>query len=170
MCVMSRTESLAAEFERVSRELVEYVSGLDRDQWLTPGVNSPIMTLGDEDENRPVGTIAHHVAMGYGRSAQGIATLVAGGQLTAPQAGATARHAAEHPEPDQAETIALLRKSGAAVAAAIRGLTEEQLDIETNTFVGQTTVAGLIERAVIFHPVWHLTSIRATLEPAEQPA
>jgi hypothetical protein len=163
---VSRSEALAVEFERVNRELVDYVRGLDRERWLTPGVNSPIIQRGDEDENRPVGTIVHHVAMGYRRSVEGLRMLTAGEQLPAPSRGTAARHAAEHAEPDQAGTVALLEEGAAAVAAGIRALTDEQLDADVTTFLGSGPLSEVIERAIIFHPVWHLSSIRATFEPA----
>lgn len=163
---MSRSEALAAEFERVNRELVEYLRALDAGQWLTPGVNSPIFQLGDEDEHRPVGTIAHHVAAAHRRVAANLEPLLEGTPLPRPEPGAAARHAAEHAEPGQAETIVMLEEEGARVAAAIRGLTDEQLDQEVTTMVGTTSLATFIERGVIFHPVWHLSSIRATFEPA----
>ena len=163
---MSRSDALAAELERVNGELVDYLRGLDARQWLTPGVNSPILQVGDEDEHRPVGTIAHHVASAYERSVTGLRLVVEGRPLARPEPGSSARHAAEHAEPDQAETIALLEERAARLAAAIRALTDEELDRETATFIGTTSLAGFIERAVNFHPAWHLSSIRATFEPA----
>jgi hypothetical protein len=165
---MSRAESLATEFERVNGELVAYLRGLDRDQWLTPGVNSPIFQMGDEDEHRPVGTIAHHVASAHQRVIDNVGPMLAGREVRPPERGTAARHAAEHPEPDQAETIALLEARGAELASVIRGLTDEQLDSEVTTMIGTTTLAVFVERAVTFHPYWHLTSIRATFEPAAQ--
>ena len=50
---MSRSEALAAALERTNAELVSSLRGLDQRQWPTPGVNSPIFQLGDEDEHRP---------------------------------------------------------------------------------------------------------------------
>jgi DinB superfamily len=166
MWAMHRSEQLAAEFERVNRELVDYLRGLDARQWLTPGVNSPIMQLGDEDEHRPVGTIAHHVATAHQRVVANLRSIAAGQPVARPQPGSAARHAAEHAEPDQAETIAMLEEWGARVAAAIRELTDEELDREVTTMVGTTSLETFIKRGVIFHPVWHLSSIRATFEPA----
>lgn len=163
---MSRSEELAAEFERVNRELVEYVRGLDAAQWLTPGVNSPILQVGDEDEHRPVGTIAHHVASAHRRVVANLEPMLEGTPVARPEPGAAGRHAAEHAEPDQAETIAMLEEQGALVAAAIRGMTDEQLGQEVTTMLGTTSLATFIERGVIFHPYWHLTSIRATFEQA----
>jgi hypothetical protein len=163
---MSRSDDLAAAFERTNAHLIEYVRGLDERQWLTPGVNSPIFQLGDEDEHRRVGTIAHHVASAYQRSAQAIRMAVTGESIPSPSPGSAARHASEHAAPDQAETIGLLETGGAEVARVIRGLTDEQLDREAATFLGTTSVATFIERAVNFHPHWHLTSIQATFEPA----
>ena len=66
----------------------------------------------------------------------------------------------------RAETIRLLEQGGAEVASVIRGLTDEDLDREAETFIGRTSVATFIERAINFHPKWHLTSIQATFEPA----
>lgn len=163
---MSRSEDLAAAFERNNAELVECVRGLDAGQWLTPGVNSPIFQLGDEDEHRPVGIIARHVASGYARSVTAIGMVAAGQPVGPPPQGSAAGQASEHPAPDQAETVRLLEEGAAQVAAAIRGLTDEQLDRACSTFIGDTTVAVFIERAVNFHPRWHMTSIQATFDPA----
>jgi len=165
---MNRSEALAAEFERVSAEFVDYIRGLNREQWLTLGVNSPIFKYGDEDENRPVGTIAHHVASAYKRMIDLIPHLAAGEPLPRPEPGAAARHAAENADPDHAGTVQLLEERGAQVAAFVRGLSDEDLDREATTFLGQTTIAVFIERAVNFHPVWHLTSIKAALDTAPQ--
>jgi len=164
---MSRSEDLATELERTNGELVACLRRLDDRQWLTPGVNSPIIQVGDVDEHRPVGTIARHVANAYGRSAVAV-RMAAGGQAIPPPPGASgARQASEQAVPDQAETIRLLEEGVVEVAAAIRGLTDEELDREAETFMGTTSVATFIERAVNFHPRWHLTSIRATFETAE---
>jgi hypothetical protein len=163
---MSRSEDLAAAFERTNADLVGYVRGLDAQQWLTPGVNSPIFKMGDEDEHRPVGTIAHHVGSAYGRSAEAIRLVAAGQTIPPPPQGSAARHASEHAAPDQAETIRLLEEGAARIATIIRGLTDEELDRESETFIGRASLATFIERAINFHPYWHLTSIQATFEPA----
>jgi hypothetical protein len=165
---VNRSEAFAGELERVNAELVEYLWGLEGDQWLTTGVNSPIMRMGDEDENRPVGTIAHHVAGGYRRSNDALHAAVAGEPLRPPGSGDTAREAAEHAVPDQAATIQLLMASAGELAGTIRGLTDEQLDREVRSFLGTTTLGDLIKRAVLFHPRWHLTSIQATFQPAQR--
>lgn len=164
---MTRSEDLAAAFERTNADLIAYVRGLDAEQWLTPGVNSPVFQYGDEDENRPVGTIAHHVASAYSRSVEAVRIMTAGQAITPPPRGSAAQHASDNGAPDQAETIRMLEAGGAEVAAAIRGLTDDELGREAETFIGRTTVATFIERAVTFHPYWHLTSIQATFEPAE---
>lgn len=167
---MSRSEDLAAALERTNAELVSFLRGLDERQWLTPGVNSPIFQLGDVDEHRPVGTIAHHVASAYGRSATAVRMAASGQDIPPPSPGSAARHASEHAVPDRAETIRLLEEGAADVAAAIRGLSDEELDREAATFIGTTSVATFIERAVNFHPYWHLTSIQATFDAAARPS
>jgi hypothetical protein len=163
---MSRSEDLAAALERTNAELVSCVRGLDERQWSTPGVNSPILQVGDEDEHRPVGTIAHHVASAYRRSVMAVRMAASGQTVPPPAAGSAARHAAEHAVPDRSDTIRLLEEGAAEVAAAIRALGDEELDREATTFIGTTTVATFIERAINFHPHWHLTSIQATFESA----
>src|SRR5215831_9640485 len=168
MGAMSRSEDLAAALEQTNAELVAYLRGLDERQWLTPGVNSPIFQMGDVDEHRPVGIIAHHVASAYTRSAMAVRMAVSGQAIPPPQAGSAARHESEHAAPDQAGTIRLLEQGAVEVAGIIRGLTDEELDREAETFIGRTSVATFIERAVNFHPRWHLTSIQATFEPAGQ--
>src|SRR5205085_1811002 len=85
-----------------------------------------------------------------------------------PQPGSAARHAAENAEPDHAETVRLLEEGAAHVAASIRELADDQLGIEVATMLGTSTLAEYVERAVTFHPRWHLSSIRAALEPAGQ--
>lgn len=54
---MSRAEDLAAAFERANAELIDCVRGLGARQWLTPGVNSPIVQVGDE-----AGSAARHAS------------------------------------------------------------------------------------------------------------
>jgi hypothetical protein len=157
---MSRSEDLAAALERTNAELVSYLRGLDERQWLTPGVNSPIFQVGDVDEHRPVGTIAHHVASAYGRSAMAVRMAASGQTIPPPSSGSAAGHGV----PDQTETIRLLEEGAAQVAAAIRGLGDDELDREATTFIGTTSVATFIERAINFHPHWHLTSIQATFD------
>src|SRR5262245_32620136 len=98
MSAMSRDDDLAAAFERANRDLIDYLTCLVRARWRTRAVNGPLLRLGDEDENRPVGTIAHHVAMGYRRTISGLTLLAAGEPLPRPDSGRNADHAAEHPD------------------------------------------------------------------------
>lgn len=159
---MSRSEELATAFERANRELIDFLSGLDREQWRARAANSPTVRVGAEDEQRPVGTVAHHVASTYARAMDGLEALASGDQMPAPSPGVNAAHAAANPDPDPAETLDLLVSRGAAVAAMIRKLSDEQLDAEVQTFLGRDPLATFVERGVIFHVTWHLSSIKAT--------
>jgi len=108
------------------------------------GREQPIFQLGDEDEHRPVGTIATTwpapTAQRHGRR------MAASGRTSgAPPAPRAARGGARRP--DQADTIRLLDEGATEVAAVIRGLTDEELDREATTFIGATSVATFIERA-----------------------
>lgn len=161
---MSRTEELAARFETACAGFADYVAGLSPEQWETRAANHPDIQLG-EDEHRPVGVVAHHV----GDSLPMIAEIVrrrAGGEPPLPISAEdidamNARHAAANEQPDQAETVAMIRDNGAMAAAALRALDDEQLD-RANADGG--TAGQTIERVLIGHFGWHEASIRAAVE------
>src|SRR6478736_5929955 len=59
----SRSESLADQFETSLANFVGVIESLNSDQWRMRGRNTPCMRINDEDEARPLGVIAHHVAV-----------------------------------------------------------------------------------------------------------
>jgi hypothetical protein len=56
-----RVQALATDFERTAAELASFVETLSPEEWSTRGKNSPIWSLG-ADEERSVGVIAAHAA------------------------------------------------------------------------------------------------------------
>ena len=134
-----------------------------------PGVNAPEIRLG-EDENRPVGVIAHHVAIGLAQHAEMVQQLARGEPVRMPEldlsalAAFNARHAAENPHPDQATTLDLLRQHASELAVVIRGLSDESLDRPGDAYGFRLTVEEFVNRFAIGHGSWHLSSIRATVE------
>jgi hypothetical protein len=97
---------------------------------------------------------------------------VAGGQ---PVTGVTmadidtmnARHATEHADATKAATIALLRQNAADAAAAIRALTDEELDRATTVSLysdATLTSQFVLEDHAVRHSSHHLARIRTTLK------
>lgn len=75
-----------------------------------------------------------------------------------------AHHAVEAANVGQAETLELLRRNGAAAAAVVSGLSDEQLARTFTAFGGQQmSAAQFIEGAVVGHAEQHLASIREAL-------
>lgn len=159
---MSTGQDLAADLDRASAEFTDYARGLSPEQWRTRAVNSPDIVQG-EDENRPVGVIVHHVADWLPRTLAMVEVRVHTGD--APRTNPdelnriNAEHAAAHPDPDQAETLALLAERTKVTAAAIAALTDEELARGPE---GGFDAESLIRRVMIGHFGWHLGSIKAT--------
>src|SRR5262249_40212036 len=121
-------------------------------------------------ERWSVGVTAHHVAASYG-PITGFVQALANGQamppLTAEMLDAgNAEHARQFAHCTKEETVGLLQSGAKAAAAAVRGLSDEQLDRGAElTLMGgkRVSTAQLVELALIGHPTSHLASIRAAL-------
>src|SRR5512139_3141900 len=120
--VSRRAHALAERLEQGARALAETAAALTTSQWQAriPG------------DGRTIGLVVHHVASMYPLEIQ-LARMLADGQ---PIVGVTwdvvhggkARHAAENEGVTKEAALELLRQNSAAAAAAIRALTDEQLD------------------------------------------
>lgn len=118
-----------------------------------------------------MGVIVHHVATMYPLEIQ-LAQTLAGGK---PVTGVTwdvvhelnARHAREHDAVTQEEALDLLRRNSTAAAAAIRNLSDRELDqaapISLNADA-PLTCQFMLEDHAVRHSYHHLERIRATLE------
>ena len=120
----ARAEALAQQFAQTNNDLFALLARVTPARW---GQRTT-----DEGELRPVGVIAHHVALAHPRIAQRVEAFAHGRPVPAraPELfdERNAQHARDNPEPDQWATLELLPESGAAVAALIAGLRDVQLE------------------------------------------
>lgn len=160
----SRVESLAARLELGARELAAYAGSLSPAEWQsrTPG------------DGRKVGVIVHHVASVYPIEIELALKLAAGtpivGVTWADVHAMNAAHAAERDGITLAEALQLLAQNSAAAAAAIRGLSEAQLDaVAGNSLYGDAPLScqHMLEDHAVRHSFHHLAKLKAALgQPA----
>ena len=154
-----RTDALANNLEEGSRALATFASTLTEQQWQTRVPK----------DGRKVGVIVHHVATVYPLEIQ-FAQSVANGQPADITAEAVnemnARHASENETITKAETLKLLADNSAAATAAIRSLTDEELDcVASVPLYGNAalTCQFILEDHAVRHSYHHLARIRAAL-------
>ncbi|HEY8840980.1 MAG TPA: DinB family protein [Candidatus Dormibacteraeota bacterium] len=161
---MSRSETLAGQFEASLGNFIGVVESLTSEQWRTRGRNTPGMRINDEDEARPLGVIAHHVAVNLNVIMGRIQAAILD-QPVPPLdiKGTNARHANEYADTTKAEVLTLLRASGDQIAKDLRSITDEKLDVAKELPSGKMTVQQRIERVLIGHIQGHQGSIEATI-------
>jgi hypothetical protein len=159
----ARSQELVAQFEQTNGEIVAVVESCTPEEW----------RMICAEEQWPVGVTAHHVAEFHLVIKGWVETVVAGQPLTITYDeidAINARHREEHPDPTQAETLALLRANAATVSAYITALSDDELDREAPVAIFADVdynAQTLIEAVQIFHIIGHLDSIKATLGRAE---
>jgi hypothetical protein len=159
----SRSEAFAAEFEAAQDEFTRLVESLTDAEWRMVGRNYPQRT-NDEDEGRPVGVIAHHVAVDAPWIIQRIQNRVAGRQVPPRDTKKiNAEHARDQADVTRDEVLRLLREHKPAIAASLREIPDDQLDLPRETPVGPMTVAFSIQAVLIGHIKMHQGSIEATI-------
>lgn len=155
-----RTNALAARLEHGARELATLASALTTAEWQSPLPH----------DGRKIGVVVHHVASVYPIEIE-LAQTIAGGK---PVEGVTgddidtmnAGHAMENDGVTKEATIALLRRNSAAAAAAIRALSDEQLDNAAPASLyanAPVTAQFVLEDHAVRHSYHHLARIRKTL-------
>ena len=159
---MARSSELADHFFAAHEEFFEFVKGASPEQWRVRGINHPKIRVGNEDEGRPVGVIVHHVAFGYLNNRLRCEAWIKGEDLEPPGPETNRRHAADHPDPDQVETLRFLEGEATALHGFIGALSDSELAAGGTFINGSTTVEDLIGRRLPFHIRWHLGSIQAT--------
>jgi hypothetical protein len=155
-----RTNALAERLEQGARALATFASALTDAEWQTrvPG------------DGRKIGVIVHHVASVYPIEIQLAQTLAEG----KPVAGVTwdvvhkmnAGHAKEHDTVTKETALELLRRNSATAAAAIRALSDEQLDRANAVSLNADaplTCQFMLEDHAIRHSYHHLASIRGAV-------
>jgi hypothetical protein len=161
----SRSERLADQFEAAHENFIKVVDSLTNDQWRMRGKNTPGMRINDEDEARPLGVIAHHVAVNQ-KVIMGRIQAVLHDAPTPPAnfKEINARHANEYADTTKAEVVGLLRDSGRQIAQDLRTIPDEKLDMARELpSGGSMTVQQRIERVLIGHIQGHQGSIEATI-------
>lgn len=156
-----RSTTLAERLEQGARALADFARGLTDEEWHAP-------LPGD---GRQVGVVVHHVASIYPLEIQLAQALAAG----TPVAGVTrddvdalnAEHAREHPGVAKEVTLELLRRNSTAAAAAIRALSDAELDRVAPVSLyndAPVTCQFMLEDHAVRHSYHHLAGIRAALK------
>ena len=156
-----RSEALAKRLEQGASTLASFASDLSDTEW-----HSRV-----PKDGRKVGIVVHHVATMYPLEIQ-LAQTLAGGQ---PVAGVTwevvhemnARHAGEHDTVTKEAALDLLRRNSAAAVAAIRALSDEQLDRAAPVSLNgdaPLTCQFMLEDHAVLHSYHHLAGIRRAFE------
>lgn len=155
----AKSEALAKQFEAKVQEATGVLEGLSEADWKKK-------TGG---EQWTVGVVAHHVA-GSHEAIAGIIKAVASGQSMGSFSLETlhemnAKHAQEFANAGKADTVALHKKGAAAAAAAVRGLSDEQLAKSGTVLTGMPpmTVEQIVTNILIHHVDDHVGSIRKTV-------
>jgi hypothetical protein len=160
----SRSALLAEQYEAAHDEFVRLVESLDDDQWHLAGKNFP-QRIDNEDEGRPLGVIAHHVATNGDWITERIQTMLVGGPLAPVNMRAiNSEHARSHANVTKDEVLRLLRASKGRIANAVRAIPDDQLDIQRSTPAGPMSAAERVEKVLIGHMKQHQGSIEAAVE------
>ena len=160
----ARGARLADQFEAAHERFIQVVDGLTSDQWKMRGKNTPGQRINDEDEARPLGVIAHHVAINekviMGRI-QAFLSDTPSPPLNIKENNA--RHAFEFADTTKAEVLRVLQESGRQIVLDLRTFTDDMLDKAQDLPSGKLTVQQRIERVLIGHITGHQGSIEATI-------
>jgi hypothetical protein len=152
-------EQLAVEVETANGEAIAFVEACSDDQWRT-------MVTG---EQWPVGVVLHHVAVGHrlmidwlGRARRGEDITITAAEIDADNA----RHARDFATVSRADTVAELRRHGAALARCLRELSAEELVVAVpfGPGHGMAVTAAQLAPVSIRHCRDHLHDARVALE------
>ena len=156
-----RSQALAERLEQGARALATLAGSLTDAQWQT---RIP-------KDGRKVGVVVHHVATMYPLEIQ-LAQALAGGKAIE---GVTwdavndinAKHAAEHDGVTKEAALDLLRRNSAAAAAAVRALSDAELDKAAPVSLNSDaplTCQFFIEDHALRHSFHHLAKIRGAIK------
>lgn len=156
-----RTNALADRVEQGARALATFASELTDAQWQTRVPK----------DGRKVGVIVHHVASVYPLEIQLAQTLAAGNPVTGVTWDAVnemnAGHAKENDAVTKEAALDLLRRNSTAAAAAIRALSDEELDHAAPVSLNSDaplTCQFMLEAHAVGHSYHHLARLRAALK------
>jgi len=150
-----RAAAFADELAAVNGEAVDFVRSCSEEQWRTmvPG------------EDWTVGVVLHHIAEGHANGLRWLRAMSRGDAVTESAEDIDRwndAHARRSAGMGRAETLALLLENGARTEAALRRLTDEELD-RTAPFGpagGGSLPAGAMAEVVARHAREHLAHAR----------
>ena len=154
-----RTEALAESLEEGARALTEFVNNLTDEQWQTPLPH----------DGRKVGVVVHHVAIVYPLEIL-FARSVAAGTPDGIKMDAinqmNAGHAKQYDGITKHDALELLATNSAAAAAAIRSLTDDELDRSAPVPLygnARVTCQFILEDHAVRHSSHHLARMKAAI-------
>jgi hypothetical protein len=155
-----RSEALAARLEAGAAALAALASGLSPAEWQTRVPK----------DGRKIGVVVHHVANVYPIEIQLAQKLGAGEAVTGVSwddiAKMNAGHAKEFDGITKEDAVALLKRNSAAAAAAIRALSDQQLDSAAPLSLNADaplTCQFMLEDHAVRHSYHHLAKIKGAL-------
>jgi SAM-dependent methyltransferase len=157
-----RAELLADRIEEGAAGLAAFAETLSEAEWRTP--------MNSGADRRPVGVIVHHVASMYPIEVD-VAKAVASGKSVMDVtweavAGINGKHAQENAGVTKAAALELLRRNSRDAAAAVRTLTDAELDKAAPfslSFGAPVTAQFVIEDHALRHSWHHLARIKKAL-------
>ena len=156
----ARSEALAARLEAGAAALTAFATPLAEIEWH--------MRL--PKDGRKVGVVVHHVASMYPVEIQLAGLLAAGRPITRVTWDAVAVMNSDHARDNDGVTkeaaLTLLQSNSAAAAAAIRALTDEELDRAAPVSLNSNaplTCQFFLEDHAVRHSYHHLAGIKAAL-------
>ncbi|HET7599638.1 MAG TPA: DinB family protein [Gemmatimonadales bacterium] len=156
-----RSNALADRLEQGAHALAAFASGLTDKEW---HCRVP-------KDGRKIGVVVHHVATMYPLEIQLAQTLAQGSPIVGVTWDAVhqlnAEHAAEYDGVTKEEALALLRSNSDAAAAAIRALSDEELDRAAPVSLNADaplTCQFFLEDHAVRHSYHHLARVRAALQ------
>ena len=151
----ARSETLATKVDQTIQDFLAAVEASTPEQWAAR------CTDGEWTQ----GFAAFHAATALSEITKTVKGLAEGEPfpkwtMEAIDAG-NAVQAKEHADCTKAETIDLIKKSAPAATSMVRSLSNDQLDRKVQLLDGmpETTVAGLVEMALVGHGAYHLQTI-----------
>jgi hypothetical protein len=155
-----RAQALANRLEQGADALMAFARGLTDAEWQTRLPR----------DGRKIGVVVHHVASVYPLEVELAQTLAAGrpivGVAWADVHAMNAGHATDNDAVTKAAALDLLARNSSAAAAAIRALTDEQLDgAGTISLYAEAplTCQFMLEDHAVRHSYHHLARIKAAL-------
>ena len=155
----TRSEALAVRLEDGAKALAAFAAELSETDWQTPVPK----------DGRKIGVVVHHVASIYPLEIQLVQLLAAGQPVAATWEAVNAinrDHAVANDAVTKDMALSLLANKSAAAAAAIRALSDEQLDRAAPVALNSNaplTCQFFIEDHPVRHSYHHLAGIRAAL-------